>query len=70
METDDTRGEVTEATRQAEAEEASSPHQADRPATQEEEGALTKDAPSESTREHYKEMAERGANEQGEGRIP
>ncbi len=62
--------EVTEAT-QAETEEARSPHRADRAATPEEEeeavGDRTVDA---DVRAHEKDMAQRGANEKGEGRLP
>ena len=62
-------GEVSPATRQAEAEEARAAHRQDRPPTAEEEEAAVERRVDESTRRHYEEMAERGVNEPGEGRI-
>jgi hypothetical protein len=60
---------VSEATRQAEEGEFEAAHEADRPATREEEAALD-DRPVEPTvRKHYDEMTERGKSERGEGRI-
>jgi len=56
-------------TREAEREDAQVPAGADRPPTAEEEAA----APTELTdeqRAHEREMLERGASQQGEGRIP
>ena len=62
------RSEVTEATRQAEAEEARAPHGA-QPDTGSEEPV--DDSPvDEGVRTHYREMTELGANERGEGRVP
>jgi hypothetical protein len=64
-------------TREAEAHEARAPHEADRPATPEEEELADEMANDpESIRaqgevgEHLREMAERGAAAEGEGRIP
>lgn len=64
-------------TREAEAHEAQAPHQADRPATPEEEELAEEMANDpDSIRaqgevgEHFREMAERGATVEGEGRIP
>jgi len=66
----DERGQVTEATKEAEAEEARAEHVADRPATPEEEQLVADRKVGDSVRDHYEEMAERGANDPGEGRIP
>jgi len=66
----DERSEVTDATREAEAEEARAPHVADRPATAEEEELAGDGAVDEEVRSHYREMTELGANDPGEGRIP
>jgi hypothetical protein len=63
-------GEVTESTREAEAEEAKAPHVPDRPATSEEEELVGDHRVDEEVREHYREMTEIGAQEVGEGRIP
>jgi hypothetical protein len=64
------RSQVTEATKEAEAEEARAEHVADRPPTREEEGQVGDRKVSDDVRTHYEEMAERGANDPGEGRIP
>lgn len=64
------RNEVTDATRQAEAEEAEAPHVADRPASAEEEKLVGDSAVDDDVRTHYREMTELGANDPGEGRIP
>ncbi len=61
--------EVSDATRRAEDEDADSPHQADRPATPEEEEAAGDRKVSADVRAHEHEMAQRGADEKGEGRI-
>jgi hypothetical protein len=61
---------VTDATREAEAEEARSAHVADRPATPEEEQAVKDRKVDDDVREHYQEMTELGADDVGEGRIP
>jgi hypothetical protein len=46
-------------------------HTADEQATPEEEAAAERTpAPDPETAEHYEEMAERGAHQRGEGRIP
>ncbi len=64
-------------TRAAEAREAAAAHDADRSPTPEEEelaDEVTNDPSSAEHRhqvgEHVREMAERGAAEEGEGRIP
>jgi hypothetical protein len=62
--------EVTDATRQAEAEEARAPHVADRPATAEEEELAGDEGVDDDVRTHYREMTELGADDPGEGRIP
>jgi hypothetical protein len=61
---------VTNATRQAEAEEARAPHVADSPASAEEEELAGDGIVDDEVRAHYREMTELGANEPGEGRIP
>jgi hypothetical protein len=61
--------EVTEATRRAERNDASALHEADRPPTGEEEKEADEESLVEGVAEHYQEMAERGANQRGEGRI-
>jgi hypothetical protein len=64
------RGQVSDATREAEAEEAEAPHVANAPAGTEDE-ELTEDRQVDPVvREHYREMTEIGANEEGEGRVP
>lgn len=63
---------VSDATRAAEAEEASAPHQADREPSEEEEESASEAAASvdlEEVGEHYQEMTELGANIRGEGQI-
>jgi len=62
--------EISDATRQAEAEESQAPHVADRPATPEEDAAPDEAEVDEDVRAHYREMVELGAQEGGEGRIP
>ena len=59
----------SEATKAAEETEASATHQADRAPNAEEEKAAPGQASSETSKD-YKEMAERGADVQGEGQIP
>lgn len=67
----------SEATRAAEAREAGASHRADRPPTSEEEELADELGTDPSLAEHRREvaehvsdMAERGAAEQGEGRVP
>jgi len=62
-------GEVSEATRESEREEASAPHVADRPATPDEDKAADEDTVEEGVAEHYREMTHRGVTQRGEGRI-
>jgi hypothetical protein len=61
---------VSDATREAEAEEARADHVADRPATPEEEKEVEGAQVDPDVRAHYQEMAELGADDVGEGRIP
>jgi len=63
-----TRG--NQATRDAERTEAEQPHDADRPPTAEEEREAEKTQPDPDVSEHEREMTERGARQQGEGRLP
>jgi hypothetical protein len=63
------RSEVSEATRQAEAEEARVAHDAGPTGAEGEESADGHQV-DEDVREHYREMTEIGATEPGEGRIP
>jgi hypothetical protein len=58
------------ATRDAEAHEANRRASADRAPTAEEEALAERTELDESVAEHEKEMVERGARQQGEGRIP
>jgi hypothetical protein len=57
-------------TREAESREASRPASADRQPTSEEEALAQRNELDEGVVEHEKEMAERGAHQKGEGRIP
>jgi hypothetical protein len=66
----DERTRVTDATRQAEAEESDAPHSADRPAPAEESAEVEGREVDPDVRAHYREMTELGAEEVGEGRIP
>ena len=65
----DERSQVTDATRQAEEEEAHAPHVADQIDGPDDETVEDREV-SDSVRSHYREMTERGANDPGEGRIP
>ena len=56
-------------TRAAEREEADASHEPDRAPTAEEERAAADLEVKPEVAEHYGEMAERGANQKGEGRI-
>ena len=60
----------TDNTREAEREEARTPAQADREPTKEEEERAERLKSDPKVSEHYEEMAERGANQKGEGRLP
>jgi len=62
------RSQVTEATRKAEAQEAEAPHGAR--ATDAGAGSVDGHQVDEAVREHYRDMTDRGATEEGEGRIP
>ncbi|HUI04465.1 MAG TPA: hypothetical protein VLZ77_13040 [Acidimicrobiales bacterium] len=62
--------EVTDATRQAEEEESAAAHEPDRAPTPGEEAAAEELSVDPDVREHYEEMAERGAEAEGEGRVP
>lgn len=57
-------------TREAEAREARVPGRADREPTDEEGALADEHEPDPEVAEHEREMAERGARQQGEGRIP
>jgi hypothetical protein len=59
-----------DATRSAERAEAESEHTPDRPPTEEEEREAEKNQLDPEVSEHEREMSERGANQQGEGRLP
>jgi hypothetical protein len=60
----------SDATRDAEREEAKREHVADRPATGDEEREAELHAPDADVSKHEREMAERGAHQDGEGRLP
>jgi hypothetical protein len=58
-------------TRRFESEDAQARHEPDKmPSPEEEEAAERAGTPSEDVAEHYEEMAERGAKQEGEGRLP
>ena len=59
-----------DATRAAEREEAKRSSGADRMPTEEEEREAEDQSIDDDVREHEREMAERGARQEGEGRIP
>jgi hypothetical protein len=63
------RSQVSDATREAEAEEARAAHVPDGPAGSDEE-AVEERKVDDGVREHYREMTALGANDPGEGRIP
>jgi hypothetical protein len=56
-------------TRAAERDDAAAEHEADRAPTGDEERAAGDRGADPEVAEHYEEMAERGANQRGEGRI-
>ena len=60
----------TQKTRDAEAREAKAEHEADRDATPEEAEVADALEPDADVAEHEREMAERGAHQKGEGRLP
>jgi hypothetical protein len=60
----------TAETRAAEAEEARSAHEADRPPTADEEKAAAGQKLDPQVAQRAREAAERGAAQKGEGRIP
>jgi hypothetical protein len=65
------RTEPSAETREAERDEASTPAQPDdMPTPDEEQAAERAGRPADDVREHYEEMARRGARQKGEGRIP
>jgi hypothetical protein len=66
----DDRTKPSPETRAAEREEASAEHEADRAPTEDESAAAGDRAADPEVAKHYEEMAERGADQQGEGRIP
>jgi hypothetical protein len=59
----------SDATKTAEETEAGAAHRADRPPTAEEDKAAPKSASAETAKD-YKEMADLGANVEGEGELP
>lgn len=61
---------ITQATKDSERREAHAEHGAPQTPTAEEAAAAEKNTVSDETREHYKEMTEKGANAEGEGRLP
>ena len=60
----------SDATRNAEREDAATKSHADREPTEDEERRAESTKPDPEVAEHYEEMAERGANQKGEGRLP
>ena len=61
---------LTQKTRDAERREANADHAADRDPTPEEDERADQLEPDAEVAEHEREMAERGAHQQGEGRLP
>jgi hypothetical protein len=57
-------------TREAESVESQAKHESDRAPTPEEEAAAEAQKADPDVAEHEEEMLERGANQQGEGRLP
>jgi hypothetical protein len=57
-------------TRDEERREAKDTADAGREPTPEEEEAADRNEPDPEVAEHYEEMTERGANQEGEGRVP
>ncbi|HTT86068.1 MAG TPA: hypothetical protein VMF60_01765 [Acidimicrobiales bacterium] len=62
--------EVSDATRQAEREASAAAPEPDRAPTSEEEAVADDLSVDPDVREHYEEMAELGADTEGEGRVP
>ena len=60
----------SDATREAEREDATTKAHADREPTTDEEKRAESTKPDPTVAEHYEEMAERGADQKGEGRLP
>jgi hypothetical protein len=60
----------SDATRAAEESEAASKHVPDRAPTDEEREDAERAPRDPNVAEHYEEMAERGAHQEGEGRLP
>jgi hypothetical protein len=60
---------LSDATHEADRRDSEVKGQADRMPTPEEEAAAERNKLDPEAAEHYKEMAERGANQKGEGRI-
>lgn len=60
----------SDATRASEQKAAHADHTPDRSPSRDEEQAAEKNRMSPETAERYKEMAERGASQKGEGRLP
>jgi hypothetical protein len=66
----DDRTKPSQETRAAEREEAGAPHDADRAPTADEAAAAEDLEVDPEVAKRYEEMAERGADQKGEGRIP
>jgi hypothetical protein len=69
LEDDDRQRKISDATRRAEENHFEATHDADRPASTDEDAALDDRSVDPAVREHYNEMTERGRSERGEGRI-
>ena len=61
---------LVDATKAAERAEAKRPAGPDRMPTEEEEAEAERQSIDDDVREHERDMAERGARQKGEGRIP
>ena len=66
----DPQEKITQATKDTERREATAEHGAPQVPTADEAAAADGNTVSDETREHYQEMTEKGAHQQGEGRIP
>jgi hypothetical protein len=66
---DDRTDKISDATRAADRSDAEATHQPDRMPTPDEEAKADQLKLDPEAAKHYEEMAERGANQKGEGRI-
>ena len=67
---DDRNEKISDETRATDRRDAEAAHEPDRPPTPDEEAKAEQNTLNPETAENYKEMAEKGANHPGEGRVP